>query len=81
MRISWLVFFLLTHFLLHAQQGTLTGTVTDEKGKALESATAQLISFTDSTHKLTTTTDKSGSFTIYNIPFGYYRLRVSYISL
>jgi len=81
MRISWLVFFLLTHFLLNAQQGTLTGTVTDEKGKALESATAQLISFTDSTNKLTTITDKSGSFTIYNIPFGYYRLRVSYISL
>ena len=81
MRISWLVFFLLTHLLLNAQQGTLTGSVMDEKGKALESATAQLISLTDSANKLTATTDKSGSFTIYNIPFGYFKLRVSYISL
>lgn len=81
MRICWLLLCFFFYSALNAQQGTLTGTVLDEKGGALESTTAQLISFTDSTQKLTTTTDKSGSFTIYNIPYGYYRLRLSYISL
>jgi hypothetical protein len=81
MRICWLLLIFFFHFTLHAQQGTLTGTVVDDKGKALESATAQLIFFTDSSKVLTTTTDKSGAFTIYNIPYGYYKLRLTYISL
>ncbi|RYF82556.1 MAG: TonB-dependent receptor [Chitinophagaceae bacterium] len=81
MRICWLLVVLFTHAVLHAQQGTLTGTVLDEKGKALESATAQLISFTDSLNSLSAGTDKSGSFTIFSIPYGYYKLRVSYVGL
>ncbi len=81
MRICWLLLFFFSFTALNAQQGTLTGTVLDEKGAALESATAKLISFSDSTKRLSSTTDKSGSFTIYNIPYGYYRLRLTYISL
>src|SRR6478735_6435899 len=81
MRICWLLLFFFSYTALNAQQGTLTGTVLDEKGAARESVTAQLISFSDSTKKLSSTTDKSGSFTIYNIPYGFYRLRLTYISL
>ncbi|MDQ6609018.1 MAG: carboxypeptidase-like regulatory domain-containing protein [Bacteroidota bacterium] len=81
MRILWLFFFTCFHFLLHAQQGIITGTVLDEKGKALENATVQLVAFTYTTNAVTSITDKNGFFNITNISFGYYRLRLSYVSL
>lgn len=55
------------------------GTVLDEKSKALESATVQLINLKDSQKQQTVLTDKDGWFQISNIAFGYYRLKVSYI--
>ena len=63
MRIGWVLFFILVGFTTIAQQGTLTGTAVDDKGKALENATVQLISFNDSLSKYTSLTDKTGSFT------------------
>src|SRR5688572_26591006 len=80
MRICWLLFFTLVNNVLFAQ-GNLTGNVTDEKSKALESATVQLIPFLDSSAKLSTTTDKNGAFIFQAIPYGYYKLRLTYISL
>jgi outer membrane receptor for ferrienterochelin and colicin len=80
MRICWLICFTLMHAIVYAQ-GTITGNVTDEKMKALESATVQLISFSDSSSKLNTTTDKNGAFILQTIPFGYYKLRLTYVSL
>lgn len=61
--------------------GILTGNILDEKKKALEGATVQLIAFTDSLRRSVVTTDKSGQFSFSNIPFGYYKLTISYISL
>ncbi|HEY0039420.1 MAG TPA: TonB-dependent receptor [Flavisolibacter sp.] len=81
MRICWLLIFTFFTITAFTQQGTLSGTVLDEKGKGLESVTAQLISVPDSNSKLTATTDKTGAFTIYNIPYGYYKLRISYVGL
>jgi hypothetical protein len=81
MRIYWLLCFTLLNCFVQAQNGTLTGTVLDDKGKALENATIQLVSFSDSANKINSLTDKSGLFNIANIPFGYYKLRLSYISL
>ncbi|HUC79640.1 MAG TPA: carboxypeptidase-like regulatory domain-containing protein, partial [Flavisolibacter sp.] len=81
MRIGLLVIFQLLLLQLTAQQGTLTGTAVDEKGNALENATVQLIPLLDSTNKKSVSTDKSGAFTIFNIPYGYHRLRVTYVSL
>ena len=81
MRISWALLFSVFCSALYAQQGTLTGTILDEKGKGLDGSTAQLISLLDSNRKLSTQTDKGGTFTIYHIPHGYYRLRISYVGL
>jgi outer membrane receptor protein involved in Fe transport len=66
---------------VQAQTGTVTGTVWDEKGKALENATVQLLSAADSNYKKTTVTDKSGMFFISDIFFGYYKIRLSYVGL
>ena len=52
MRILWLFFFVIVHTSLQAQNGTITGTVVDEKSKALESVTVELSSFTDSASKI-----------------------------
>lgn len=53
----------------------------DEKNKALEGATVQLILFQDSLIKKSTLTDKNGFFSISNIPFGYYKLRITYVGM
>lgn len=65
----------------NAVLGLLTGNVMDEKKKALEGATVQLISFTDSLNKRTVSSDNTGQFTFQAIPFGYYKLSISYIGL
>ena len=51
----------------------------DESKKAIENATVTLFSFKDSISSRTVRTDKNGGFTISSIPFGYYRLRFSFV--
>ncbi len=53
----------------------------DERKKALEGATVVLMPLKDSMNRRTTLTDKDGLFTFSNIPFGYYRLRLSYTGM
>jgi hypothetical protein len=59
--------------------GILMGTVLDEKSKALEGSSVQLISFRDSLNIRTVQSDKNGAFEILDIPHGYYRLRLTYV--
>ncbi len=61
--------------------GILAGNVLNEKGKALEGATVQLISLEDTARITAAATDKSGAFELNAIPFGYHRLRISYVGL
>ncbi|HEY6502780.1 MAG TPA: outer membrane beta-barrel protein [Chitinophagaceae bacterium] len=61
--------------------GTLTGNIMDEKKKALEGASASIISMADSLQVKTALTDKDGGFIIQNISYGYYRLQISYVGL
>lgn len=61
--------------------GTLSGSVTDDKGKPLTDVTTELILITDTLDRKTVGTDKDGSFSFQQIPFGYYRLRLSYVGL
>lgn len=63
------------------QPGIITGTVLDETKKALSGATVTLASMQDSAQQLVSATDKDGSFTISNIAFGYYRLRITYVGM
>ena len=53
----------------------------DEKKKALEGTNIELIGFADSSNRRSTLTDKNGNFSINNIPFGYYKLRISYVGM
>jgi len=59
--------------------GIITGNILDEKKKALDGATVQLIPFADSSLFKAAFTDKDGGFTIENISFGFYKLKVSYV--
>jgi hypothetical protein len=61
--------------------GILTGNVIDEKKKALDGATAEIISMVDSSQKVSALTDKEGSFTFQHLAYGYYRVRISYVGL
>jgi outer membrane receptor protein involved in Fe transport len=53
----------------------------DERKKSLEGVTVILIQVKDSSIRRTTQTDNDGLFTYNNIPFGYYRLRLSYTGM
>lgn len=59
--------------------GIIIGNVMDEKKKALESATVQLINLKDTQRRKLTITDRDGGFQMVTIPFGYYSLKISYI--
>jgi hypothetical protein len=59
--------------------GIIIGNVLDEKKKALESATVQLSNLKDRLQNKMVLTDKDGAFELTNIPFGYYRLQISYV--
>ncbi|OSZ77731.1 hypothetical protein CAP36_15310 [Chitinophagaceae bacterium IBVUCB2] len=61
--------------------GLLTGNVMDEKKKALEGATVQLISLADTVKRKSAVTDKTGQFTFQNVDFGHYKLSITYIGL
>src|SRR5688572_21339599 len=64
-----------------AGSGLLGGNVMDEKKKALEGASIQLSSFTDTLKRLSTITDKTGQFAFSHIDHGYYKLSISYIGM
>lgn len=53
----------------------------DESKKAIQGATVELMLMKDSTRKFSGLTDLEGSFTLNNIPFGLYRLRITYVGL
>ncbi|MDQ3682753.1 MAG: outer membrane beta-barrel protein [Bacteroidota bacterium] len=83
---KYLFFFIgfLISFQAHAQTGSLgvlIGDVLDERKKALEGATIQLISLQDSTQRKSTLTDKNGSFFFNNIPFGFHKIHISFVGL
>ncbi|MDB5253669.1 MAG: hypothetical protein JWP27_2838 [Flaviaesturariibacter sp.] len=59
--------------------GILTGTVLDEKKKALEGASVTLLSLPDSSFRLNALSDQTGSFDLSGIPHGVYRLRISFV--
>jgi hypothetical protein len=61
--------------------GILTGSVINEQGKALGDATVQLLSFKDTFNSKTVLTGANGDFEINSIPFGIYRLKISYTGL
>jgi hypothetical protein len=74
-------FYLSTAFSQNQSPGLLTGNVVDEKKKALEGASVQLIAINDTLQRKSTITNKSGDFSFSNIVFGYYRLKVSYVGM
>src|SRR5258706_3607774 len=61
--------------------GILAGNGTDERKKALEGASSEIILLSDSLKKQSAITDKDGSFSFQNIANGYYRLRITYVGL
>ncbi len=63
------------------ESGILVGNVLDEKAIALEGATVELAAIGATGPGKTTLTAKDGSFELASIPFGYYRLRISYTGL
>jgi len=84
--LSLLIIGLLLSSLSIAQEnsggrGIISGNLLDEKKKALEGASIELISLSDSLQRRASISDKSGNFQINNIPFGYHKLRISYISM
>lgn len=59
--------------------GLLTGNVLDAQQKPVANATVELVPRGDTLRKRTQLTDKAGNFLFEQLPFGYYRLRISYI--
>lgn len=70
-----------TAFSQAKDPGVITGTVLDESKKAVVGASVDLMLMNDSTRKISGSSDQDGSFTLTNIPFGLYRLRLSYVGL
>ncbi len=76
-------------FSLQAQEnaaanapGIFTGNILDEKQKAVGDATVELQFLADTlTKKRQRSRDKNGNFTLSNIAFGYYRLKITYVGL
>ncbi len=60
-------------------QGIITGNLLDEKQKAIGDATVELQLLADTLTKRSTISDKNGNFSLSNIAFGWYRLKVSYV--
>jgi outer membrane receptor protein involved in Fe transport len=85
-----LILFTITGLCLKAQQnagsntapGIITGNLLDEKQKAVADATVELQSVADTNSVIKgSLTDKNGNFTLSNIAFGWYRLRISFVGL
>jgi hypothetical protein len=58
----------------------LTGNIIDENRKAVAEATVELSLMGDSAHSdFRTLSEKDGGFTIQKFPYGYYRMRISFV--
>jgi hypothetical protein len=83
--LSYLLLFLLLSLTVFAQEknlsGLLIGNVMDDKSKALEGASVQLVSLHDTLRKQSVTSDKTGQFSFSGIAFGYYKLSISYVGM
>ncbi|MEO5563224.1 MAG: outer membrane beta-barrel protein [Chitinophagaceae bacterium] len=62
-------------------RGVLTGNIMDERSKVLPEATIEMVALADTLDKKTTLTNKDGEFSFQSISFGYYQVRISYVSL
>ncbi len=83
-KLFWLLF--LFHFSINAfsqdkGSGVIAGNIMDEKKKALNGATVQLVSLADTLILRSTTSDKHGEFNFTGISFGYYKLAISFVGL
>lgn len=68
------------HAQAQSQQGKIKGQLTDQTTKeAMPSATIVLLNAKDSTVALTTLTDTKGNFELTSVPFGAYRLYISFL--
>ncbi|MDF2191988.1 TonB-dependent receptor [Paraflavitalea sp. CAU 1676] len=80
-----LIFSIVWAFSLQAQEsasqspGIITGNILDEKQKAIGDATVELQLLADTLTRKTTLSDKNGNFSLSNIAFGYYRLKITYV--
>ncbi len=73
-----LLFFSITS-LAQEYPGIITGNVLDEKRNALPGATINLFSGRDTMAYKSTITDRDGGFTLKTIPFGYQRIKISFV--
>jgi outer membrane receptor for ferrienterochelin and colicin len=81
MRVLLLVVLCMVFQGLQAQRsnGILSGNLLDEKQRPVEGSTVQLINLQDTLTRFTASTNKLGEFTITNISWGMYRLRITHI--
>jgi len=76
------IFFTTTIFSqAKSDKGLLSGNILSEDKKALEGASVQIVSLSDSLKSLSTVSDKAGEFLFQNIAYGYYSLRITYVGL
>lgn len=76
------IFFTTTIFSqAKSDKGLLAGNILNEDKKALEGASVQIVSLSDTLKSLSTVSDKAGEFLFQNIPYGYYSLRITYVGL
>jgi outer membrane receptor for ferrienterochelin and colicin len=84
-KIVWLLLvfasFRLTLSAQTSPPGLITGNIVDEKGKAVRDATLELMPLADTTKKKSQVTDKDGGFQFTSLPYGHYRLKVSFVGL
>lgn len=67
-------------FAQSSNSGTIKGTVLDKTSNVpLENASVRVIKFEDSTLLKGTSTDKEGKFSIEDVPFGLYTVKINYV--
>src|SRR6185295_5225242 len=83
MRFFVLFFLCVYGFEAVAQEnpGIIIGNILDEKSRGLEGATVLLSDLKDSSITRSALSDANGAFRINQIPFGYYRLKISFTGL
>jgi outer membrane receptor protein involved in Fe transport len=61
--------------------GVLTGNVISEVKKPVEAATAELLLLSDTLQRISGLTTKDGSFSLQPVPYGHYRLRITFVGM